>query len=271
MSFKRTVKQFVPPILWSMMALVAKGNSAKTPYVKRGLSEVTSGQNYSIAFHQTTLSTGDYFVPKYAEHRPASTAILSGDLYEPETHTVIAKILAERGGDLIHAGTFFGDMLPTFSRACSGIVYAFEPVLENYILAKLCLEANNLENVLLLNAALGSEISVAKIDTGSANETHRGGSSTISSEGQLTGQITIDCLGLANVTVIELDVEGHELYALQGARETIERSAPVILIEDNNGECDGFLGSLGYKQVKQIPGLSIWTRSDDIATLKKLI
>jgi hypothetical protein len=86
---------------------------------------------------------------------------LSGRLYEPRTDKLVSRFLECRGGDLIHAGTFFGDMLPTFSRSCPGTVYAFEPVLENFILAKLCVDTNKLENVFLINAGLGDNLSIA--------------------------------------------------------------------------------------------------------------
>ncbi|MDG4834058.1 FkbM family methyltransferase [Solwaraspora sp. WMMD1047] len=42
---------------------------------------------------------------------------------------------------------------------------------------------------------------------------------------------TIDALGLTDVRFVKLDVEGHELPALRGAAETIQRDSPTLLVE----------------------------------------
>lgn len=62
---------------------------------------------------------------------------------------------------------------------------------------------------------------------------------------------TIDSLNLPDVTMIKLDVEGAELAALRGARATLERCRPVLLIEleYRHGPVDevlALLAELGY-------------------------
>lgn len=42
---------------------------------------------------------------------------------------------------------------------------------------------------------------------------------------------TIDRLAIENVSVIKIDIEGHELAALRGASETIARCQPVCIVE----------------------------------------
>jgi FkbM family methyltransferase len=44
-------------------------------------------------------------------------------------------------------------------------------------------------------------------------------------------RITVDGLGLADVRLIKIDVEGHELAALRGAAATVRRDRPVLLVE----------------------------------------
>lgn len=46
--------------------------------------------------------------------------------------------------------------------------------------------------------------------------------------------VTIDSFDVEDCDLIYLDIEGAELSALKGARETIKRSHPVIAIEDKN-------------------------------------
>jgi FkbM family methyltransferase len=238
---------------------------------RNSLSSIT-GSSYSVDFQRVEFETGEiFFVPEYALRRPAVRKITNGEFYEPDTHRLVPALLDAFPGDMVHAGTFFGDMLPTFSRASAHRVHAFEPVLENYVLAKLCVEANDLHNVVLLNAAVGSEVDIVKIDTGPQKGSHRGGTSKIGDMGQLTSMIPIDSLGLSDVSIIQLDVEGFELNALQGAAETIERSSPIIMIEDNGGNCSEFLTKQEYTPCGDIPGLSVWARSKNSARVSDLI
>ena len=216
------------------------------------------GESLSVPFQRVNQSTGTFFVPDYAAHRPAAKAILNGRLYEPATHALVAAILQARPGNMIHAGAFFGDMLPSFSRACTGTVYAFEPVLENYLLAKLCIEANGLDNVMLLNAGLGPGSGTARIDTGGKGGPHLGGASTISEQGQVTALLAADDVAKGEISVLQLDVEGYEREALQGATRILREHHPIVMIEDETGRGAQFLQQVGYRLAGQIPGLSIW-------------
>ena len=271
MALKDNIKPFVPPIIWSALSRAQKGAASKRQQPKRSLVHAVTEEKFTVRFNKVTQDRGTYFVPAYAEHRPASQAVLSGEVYEPATHAFIEKAMQRRAGSMIHAGTFFGDMLPTFSRYCPATVYAFEPVLESYVLAKLCVEANKLENVFLPNAGLSDRVTIAHIDTGGVDEKHRGGASQLGEEGHIVGLVTIDSLGLSDVVVIQLDVEGHELAALKGARATIERSAPVIMVEDNLRACNGYLEELGYTHIRTIPGLLIWAQPAEWSLVEDLL
>ena len=226
---------------------------------------------YKIDFDLVTLGSDLYFVPAYASHRPACTAIKNGQYYEPMTHALIGLLMQKRPGNMVHAGTFYGDMLPSFSKKCPGTVYAFEPVLENYVLAKLCVSRNSLSNVALFNSALGDRIGTAFIEFEDIRGIHKGGGSNIGSTGQATTIVTIDSLAIDNPSVLQLDVEGFELHALKGAQATITKSRPTILVEDNDKNCSAFLGDSGYALVGGIPGLNIWSHHDHKQALKELL
>lgn len=225
--------------------------------------EFLHDEKFEIKFTHLSLEGSQYFVPKYALHRPAVKNLLNGTLYEPDTHNFVREFCKEFKGSMVHAGTFFGDMIPNFSKFVSGNVYAFEPVFENYILAKLSVDNNNLSNVILMNCALSDSLVNLYIDTNEGDGKHAGGASTIADEGAICVAIKIDSLNIEDLVLIQLDVEGHELIALKGAQETIKKNRPVIAIEDNNDNCSGFLSSLEYKSVGHIPGLTIWVPSEN--------
>lgn len=45
---------------------------------------------------------------------------------------------------------------------------------------------------------------------------------------------TLDSFEFSNISMIKVDVEGHEEAVIEGARETIERNRPVFIIESEN-------------------------------------
>lgn len=241
--------------------------SKPTKHKKVGLVkhdiEFMQDEKFGVEFTHLTLDGNQYFVPKYALHRPAVKNFLNGNLYEAETHYFVREFCKSFKGSMVHAGAFFGDMIPNFSRSVSGNLYAFEPVFENYILAKLCVDSNNLENVLLINCALSDDLRNLYIITSERGGRHAGGASAISEKGKICVAVNIDRLNIEDLVLIHLDVEGHELIALTGAQETIQKSRPAIAIEDNNNNCADFLSNIKYEKVGHIPGLKIWAPSEN--------
>ncbi len=220
--------------------------------------EFIHDEEFKIEFTHLTLDGNQYYVPKYALHRPAVRNLLNGNLYEPDTHNLVKELFKYFIGSMVHAGTFFGDMIPSFSKFVSGSVYAFEPVFENYILAKICLDSNKLTNVILVNSALSNDLGNLCINSTESDGKHAGGASAISEKGKICTAMTIDSLSIEDLVLIQLDVEGHELNALEGAQETIDKNRPVIAIEDNNNNCSDFLANSKYESAGHIPGLKIW-------------
>lgn len=215
-------------------------------------------RRWGIEYLTSNVNGNSFFIPKASAHRPASQAIISGRPYEPKTHHIIRELFRKHHGDLVHAGAFFGDMLPSFSKSVGelGTVYAFEPVLEHHVLAKKCIEANNLKNVVLINSGLAEEAGSLSILTENGR---LGGASTIKEGGdQIISTISIDTLRFKQLRCIQLDIEGYELQALKGAHRTIQEFIPAILIEDNKKECSDFLHAHNYELAGRIPGLDIW-------------
>jgi FkbM family methyltransferase len=62
--------------------------------------------------------------------------------------------------------------------------------------------------------------------------------------------ITLDSLGLPDVSLIKIDVEGHEIDVLSGSRETIRTYRPVLIVETrpaNRRAAASFFAELQYE------------------------
>jgi FkbM family methyltransferase len=123
-------------------------------------------------------------------------------------------------------------------------VYTFEPEPLNFH----CLVQNNqIDNVYKIQAALGAETGLAKVNKASMSNT---GMHTVSIEGEChIPMFTIDSLKLPSCGLFQLDLEGYEIHALKGAIETIQRCKPVIQCENGNNAIQEFLQQFGYQIV----------------------
>lgn len=183
---------------------------------------------------------GAYCIPLSSLHRVAASRVLGNDVYEPET---LRFMRARCGtGDVVHAGTYFGDFLPALSSGCApgAKVWAFEPNPENYRCARVTLELNGVSNVTLTNAGLGAEAELLGVLTADAQGLPLGGASRIVRDDDAARKnaetirvVPIDEVVPAGrkVTIVQLDVEGHEQPALAGALATIRRCRPIIILE----------------------------------------
>jgi FkbM family methyltransferase len=105
---------------------------------------------------------------------------------------------------------------------------------------------NNCFNAIALHAAVSSEAGAIQVPSpdyftassfGSLELRQRAGNEFIGQPIDYTDNTTtvqtiaLDQLNLPRVDFIKLDIEGMELEALEGARKTIERTRPILLIE----------------------------------------
>jgi hypothetical protein len=66
-------------------------------------------------------------------------------------------------------------------------------------------------------------------------------------------KMKLDTLNLPRVDLIKIDIEGMEMEALEGAREMIERSSPVLLIESIKADRETirtWLQDRGYRAIE---------------------
>ena len=225
--------------------------------------------------HVDSPGPRQFLMPKGSAHRPACQHLLQGKIWEPSTHRNFTRILARRPGSVVHAGTFFGDMLHVLS-AHAVSVHAFEPVLENFVFAKMNAQRLGLSNVYLHCSGLSDGRETRWIQTSRTDGTPLGGASQFHAKdpsgqhAELTRVTTIDSLGLSDVSLIHLDVEGWELRALLGAVETIRKTWSILMLEDNLGNCRDPLRALGYTRVFQVDSLDYYAARADLAFLQGL-
>ncbi len=207
---------------------------------------------------------GAYCVPWHLRKRPAARKVFAGTAYEEATINLMVGECNE--GDMVHAGTFFGDFLPALSRGVESgaAIWAFEPNRESFRCADLTCRLNNLNNVQLEHAGLGAEMSELAIRIADEGGRRLGGKSHLlaeSYEDQAAGVeqvrvVTVDEAVPAerSVSVVQLDVEGFETQALAGAMGTITRCRPLIILETLPPQnwIDENLVPLGYHMAEMV-------------------
>lgn len=196
-------------------------------------------------------------------HRPAAKKVAEGDVYEPDTIEFIRNRCGT--GDVVHAGTFFGDFLPGLSAglAPGALLWAFEPNPESHALAAATVALNRLPNVRLANAALTEAAARLPMRVRTADGTTLGGASRLVRGTAANAAETVEVAGVPvdeavpadrAVAILQLDVEGHEKPALRGARATIARCRPLLILEyfEDHDFVARIAPGLGYRPVGRL-------------------
>ena len=130
---------------------------------------------------------------------------------------------------VIQAGGNCGVFAKEFAKTW-GAVYTFEPNAENFN----CLAGNCPDsNIIKFQAALGSNHKMVEVDQSADHLPNNCGAYQVIGEG-ITPTMMIDDLELKECDLIFLDIEGYEIFALQGGYETIKEFHPVIVIENKD-------------------------------------
>lgn len=148
------------------------------------------------------------------------------------------RLCIQAGG---HAGLWPNKLKDYFKQ-----VIVFEPDADLFQ----CCQLNcNAENVTIHNEALSSIKGKAFLKRSGSS-----GSNRIGPHGEIVETVTIDSLNLPACDAIFLDIEHHELQALEGATETLRKFKPALQIEvlDDGREIETFLKQFGYKRVYSV-------------------
>lgn len=161
----------------------------------------------------------------------------------------------KRGDIVLDLGANVGYYSILFSRLCGkkGSVHCFEPVMETY--QSLLLSLRGLKNTKVNNLAVGEKETMMKINLDPANSEKSTLLKINSPKSENVKVLPIDTYvkeqKLSKVDFIKCDVEGYELQALLGMRETLSINQPKISIEitllhKERRELISYLINLGY-------------------------
>lgn len=146
-----------------------------------------------------------------------------GKLKAAMAHVRDRRLAVDVGG---HVGLWAFQLAQAFQR-----VVVFEPVQRHLD----CLRRNlkGLANVSTQPFALGARAGRTLMQAATTNS----GESHVAGEATRTGIRAelrrLDDYRLTGVGLIKLDCEGYEYFGLHGARETIERCRPVVIVEQH--------------------------------------
>ena len=238
-----------------------------TPDQIKALTEALqhwAGDKIKIAgvpyYQDSTYETWyDYYWPSNDE-RPTYAAAVADT-----PHRIISHVDPKRRTVMVQAGGNAGYFVRIFADKFKR-VYTFEPGPVNFM----CLAMNTFANgnVVKFQACVGNRHELVTLnslhddDTGGKHVDY-GHPSELSTP-TYTGVPTmmIDDLALDDCGLIQLDIEGYELFALKGAEKTIDRFKPVLAVEvsgewlnryfpnkDGQKQLEDWLFSKGYEEV----------------------
>lgn len=164
-----------------------------------------------------------------------------------------ARNRVRRGGVAVDVGAHIGNHTTWFAAVCGLRVVAIEPnaqsraqLLRNVHLSRLA------DQVDVIGAAAGAAKGKARLQQPRRSNT--GMARAVRDRAGNIPVVPLDSLGLSDVTLIKIDVEGGEMDILRGARETIQRDRPVLYIETEGKrlrQVDDFLTEYGYAKFGQ--------------------
>jgi FkbM family methyltransferase len=184
----------------------------------------------------------------------------------PEPEIALLQLLCQRDQTMVDIGASFG-MWSYFARPYAGRIVAFEPLppLATALSQGFRAWGERVQRVRIHQVALSSESGTAKITMPQL----QWGYSTIDPSNDLCGKVneafgfrifdvdkrTLDSYDLRGVGFIKVDTEGHEVSVLLGARETLARELPALVVETEERHKQGAVegvsriaAELGYRR-----------------------
>jgi FkbM family methyltransferase len=169
--------------------------------------------------------------------------------FEPEIRR-LGELTGPAGGTMLDVGSWYGPWARRLARRADRVV-AVEPTPLHEILRRTLPSG-----VEVVGAAASDHCGAGEMWLSTEGGAVQGVSSLhrrdIHHVRTQVALVTIDSLGLENVTFMKIDVEGHEIAALMGAADTIKRDRPRLFVEVEQrvqpvSQVTGLLATWGYE------------------------
>lgn len=224
-------------------------------------AQIPTQSSGNLGFYETPL--GNFYLPQDAPEDVVINSIKQGKIFEPfivET----AERFVKKDSIVLDLGANFGQMSMLFSEmvGANGLVYAFEADDFIFEILEKNIAANNRQNIVPVFGAVsnetGKELFFPKQDFKRFAAYGSYGIAPNASEGRKVKSVTVDDFDFEKpVSFMKVDVQGSDLFAMQGARQTIEKYKMPILFEfEQQFQAEfgttfqdyvDFVGEIGYK------------------------
>lgn len=215
---------------------------------------------------------GNYYLPIQTEKDGVAATMKRGELFETEI-IELAKRYITPGTTALDVGSNFGQMAIEFSKLTGpkGLVYAFEGQELVFRFLEKNIKANNCTNIIAKKGAVYNENGKILIfpepDTNIPNAFGGNAINPKLKQGNKVETFTIDSLNIDTpISFMKVDIEGSDIFALQGARETILRNKMPIIFEFQEqfqAQFDtsfhdyvAFTESIGYRFERTVLGIN---------------
>ena len=203
---------------------------------------------------------GNWWVPP---KQKLVSGMVESDVFPCESALKQAWLNVNKFDLAVDVGTWIGDSTVAMSRQFKQVI-GFEA---NPIVYDCCVQ--NLADRHITNCSIHQ---IGLSNTSGPQPFYNKGKSTWSgwistkitdSEHQMVETTTLDSMNLRNVDFLKIDVDGHEGYLLQGAKQFLSVNSPVIMCEikvrvqlerqpDHSPDAFQLLAQAGYRQVERV-------------------
>ena len=200
--------------------------------IPRSASKPAKG---GLSFHRTAL--GDVYLPTDAPLDSIAYHMRRGTVFEPEV-VATARRFIKPGSTVLDVGSNFGQMAMLFAKDVgpTGKVYAFEAQRRVHEILCKNIAANKLENIEAVYRAVYSESDrIFHFPEPDFERFAAFGSYNLPLDGKNGPEVVslkIDDVEFSGpISFMKVDVQGCDLFAMQGATNTIKRFGMPILFE----------------------------------------